>query len=106
VTDGPGTLHLSREQRVGDPTGDDFVIAILIRSPLRIEIIAGSPTLEWKEPLAWEIFFQPCNEVFERQGDEPVREDEQADGIIRQVEPGWVKEDTKREVWSTQGPRA
>src|SRR5215208_4159073 len=43
VADGPTSLCLTREQRVGDPTGDDFIIAVLIGRPDRIEIIAGSP---------------------------------------------------------------
>jgi hypothetical protein len=47
----PTSLCLTCEQRVGDPIGDDFVVAILMSWCPKIEVIAGSPTPERKEPL-------------------------------------------------------
>jgi hypothetical protein len=86
----PTSLCLTREQRVGDPVSDDFVIAILISWRRKIiEVIAGSPTPQWEEPLARQIFFQPCKEVINkvvRWNDEvfnPIREDEQPNGVSR-----------------------
>src|SRR3712207_9292519 len=59
----PTSLRFTREQRVGDPTGDDFVVAILMRWLPHIEVAASSPTPHWEEPLAREIFLQPGKEV-------------------------------------------
>jgi hypothetical protein len=44
VADGPGSLRFAREQSVGEPTGDDFVIAILVGWFLQTEVVASSPT--------------------------------------------------------------
>src|SRR5215208_2170240 len=82
VTYSPTSLCLTREQRVGDPIGDDFVVAILIgwRRPI-IEVGASSPTPHWVEPLPWEVSLQPRKEVIEVVY-EPIREDER---VSRQV---------------------
>ena len=73
-------MRLAREQRVGDPIGDDFVVAILVSWLLQIEVVASSATPQWEEPLAREIPFQPRKEVIEVVY-APVRKDEQADGV-------------------------
>src|SRR5215207_6399302 len=65
VTDSPTSLCLTREQRVGDPVGDDFVVAILIGWLLEIEVVASSSTPEWEEPLPWKASLQPRKEVIE-----------------------------------------
>src|SRR5919112_5308379 len=86
----PTRLHLTREQRVGDPTGDDFAVTILMgRLPVS-EFAAGSPTPHWKEPLAREIPLQARKEVIEvvpciPEVNTPIREDEQSNGLSRQV---------------------
>src|SRR5919107_5684948 len=92
VTYSPTSLCLTREQRVGDPIGDDFVVAILIswRRPI-IEVGVSSPTPHWEESLARQIFFQPCKEVIDKvlrwngEVSEPIREDKQANGVSGQV---------------------
>ena len=80
MADGPGSVRLAREQRVGDTIGDDFVVAILVGWLLQSDGVAGSPTSQWEEPLAREIPFQPRKEVVEVVY-APVRKDEQADGV-------------------------
>src|SRR5918993_641497 len=61
----PTSLRFTREQGVGDPTGDDFVIAILMRWLPPTAGLISSPTPHWEESLAREILFQPRKEVIE-----------------------------------------
>src|SRR5918997_1174256 len=83
VAHGPTSLCVTREQRVRVPVGDYFVVTVLIRWLLQIEVVvAGSPTPEREEPVTRELLFQPCNEVI-KVVREPSREDEQADGLSR-----------------------
>jgi hypothetical protein len=63
VADSPGSLRLAREQSVGDPIGDDLVVAILVGRLPQIEVIAGSPAPDWQEPLAWEIPSSPAKKL-------------------------------------------
>jgi hypothetical protein len=84
----PTRLCLTREQGVGDPTGDDFVVAILMRWLPVIEFGVSSPTPHWEEPLTRQIFLQPHKEVIKvapckAELDAPIREDEQANGLSR-----------------------
>jgi hypothetical protein len=91
VADGPGSMCFTREQGVGDPISYDFVVAVLIGWLPRAEVVASSPTPQWEEALAQEIFFQPCKEVIDKVLDwnyevfDPIREDEQSNGIGGQV---------------------
>src|SRR5215217_4868743 len=82
VADGPGSVRLAREQRVGDLISDDFVVAILIGWPLPVDAGVSAPAPQWEETLAREIPFQPRKEVIEVVY-APVREDEQANGLSR-----------------------
>src|SRR5215218_11468810 len=89
VAHGPTSLSLAREQRVRDPLGDYFVVTVLIGwFPKKIVVVAGSPTPHWEEPVTRELLFQPCKEVIKvdrlaPQVSEPIREDDQADGLSR-----------------------
>src|SRR5215204_7484413 len=82
VAHGPTSLSLAREQRVRDPIGDYFVVTVLIGWFPPIEVVAGSPTPDREEPVAREIPLQPCKEGLEIVS-EPIREDEQANGLSR-----------------------
>src|SRR5215203_206073 len=86
----PTSLCLTREQRVGDPTGDDFVVAVLIGRLPHTEIVVSTPTPHWEEPLAREGFVEPCKHVIKvahcnAEVTAPIREDEQANGLRRKV---------------------
>src|SRR5215207_1648725 len=86
----PTSLCLTREQGVGDPTGDDFVIAILMRWLPPTAGLISSPTPHWEEALAREILFQPRKEVIKvvprnAEVNAPIREDEQANGLSSKV---------------------
>src|SRR5215208_5935103 len=90
MADGPTSLCRTREQGVGDPSGNDFVVAILIGRLHHIEVIVSSPAPKWEELAAREVFFQPCKQVIKVAHCNPevtasIREDEQANGVSRQV---------------------
>src|SRR5215211_6494864 len=85
---GPTSLCFAREQRVGDPIGDYFVVTVLIGWLPKNGVVAGSPTPHWEEPVTRELLFQPCKEVIKVGANtyyvsEPIREDEQANGVSR-----------------------
>src|SRR5919107_2717304 len=92
VAHGPASLCLTREQRVGDPIGDDLAVAILVGWHLHIEVVACSPTPQWEESVAREVLLQSRKEVVEVRSKEAIqghrhsiREDKQADGRRGQI---------------------
>src|ERR687889_253756 len=92
VAHGPTNLCLTREQRVGNPIGDDLAVAILVGWYLHIEVVAGSPTPQWEESVTREVLLHPRKEVVEVRSKEAIqghrhsiREDEQANGRRGQI---------------------